>query len=458
MAGIGFVLRRLTQKETLSGSLQGYLHAAVVSSGPWLLTIIALGTVFLFTSHVTYVTEVAEFRNVIMYNFCFSAVFCSPILILTTRYLADCVYSSDLRMAPGLIGGSLTIMFLILTPVAMLFYFGYTKLTWTESAMAVVHFLVVSTTNIVSVFLSALKNYLTITLSFLVGLTISVLSTVALADSFHISGMLFGFSLGFAFIIAAIIAQVFSEYPKEFRNVFKVVSYLPKYWDVALTALLYSCGAWIDKWIMWMSPQGETSPDGFIMYPHYDSAMFLAYLTIVPSMAVFVMNQETYFFEVYLRFYRGVLGHRSFKTIQKYHAKLEVALMDIGRGVILLQAFICTVVLAMAPKIFTSLGLSLAGLGMFRYGVLGVTFHIFHLFICIFLSYFDYRRGGLIVATTFLITNGLFTCMSVWLGFPFYGYGYFLSCVVTFLVAAVILERYVRQLPYNTFVVNNTAI
>lgn len=458
MAGIGFVLRRLARKETLTGSLQGYLHAAVVSTGPWLMTVMALGIVFFFTSNVSYIDDVAEFRNIIMYNFCFSAVFCAPVLVVSTRYLADCIYTGDLREAPGMLVGSLTILFIFMGPIAIAFYFGYTGLKWYESALAVIQFLLLGATSMVAVFLSALKNYKGITLSFVVGLALSIVGTLLLADPYHIAGMLIGFSSGFVFIIASIMAQVFGEYPREFRDVFRVLHYFPKYWDVALSALLYSMGTWVDKWVMWASPNHVISPDGFIMYPHYDSAMFLAYLTIVPSMAVFVLNQETLFFEVYLKFYRGVLGHRSFKTIQKNHRELMDALMDIGRSVLLLQAFVCLAVLVVAPKIFEMLGLSLAGLGMFRYGVLGVTFHVFHLFISVFLSYFDNRKGALTVAATFLVTNGLFTAISLKLGYPFYGYGYFLASLTTFLVSAVILESFVRKLPYNTFIANNTAL
>jgi uncharacterized membrane protein len=270
--------------------------------------------------------------------------------------------------------------------------------------------------------------------------------------------MLIGFCSGLVFIIASIMAQVFGEYPKQFSHIFRILTYIPKCWDVALSALFYSLGIWVDKWVMWFSPNAITSPAGFIMYPYYDSAMFLAYLTIVPAMAVFILNQETLFFEVYLKFYRGILGHRSFKTIQKNHRELSDALVDIGRAVLLLQTFVCMATLVMASKIFQGLGLSFAGLGMFRYGVLGVTFNVFHLFISVFLSYFDYRSGALTVAIVFFCTNALFTTVTIWLGFPFYGYGYFLANLVTFMVAAILLERFVRRLPYNTFIANNTAL
>ena len=42
MAGVGFALRRLADRSDLGGAAQAYLHATVITSGPWLMTILAL--------------------------------------------------------------------------------------------------------------------------------------------------------------------------------------------------------------------------------------------------------------------------------------------------------------------------------------------------------------------------------------------------------------------------------
>ncbi|TAN73700.1 MAG: hypothetical protein EPN14_09695, partial [Gallionella sp.] len=40
MAGIGFELRKLLKKQSYSGLLQAYVYAGIISSGPWILSII----------------------------------------------------------------------------------------------------------------------------------------------------------------------------------------------------------------------------------------------------------------------------------------------------------------------------------------------------------------------------------------------------------------------------------
>ena len=42
MAGIGFELRKLLRKESYLGLLQTYAYASIISSGPWVLSIVGI--------------------------------------------------------------------------------------------------------------------------------------------------------------------------------------------------------------------------------------------------------------------------------------------------------------------------------------------------------------------------------------------------------------------------------
>ena len=57
-----------------------------------------------------------------------------------------------------------------------------------------------------------------------------------------------------------------------------------------------------------------------------------------------------------------------------------------------------------------------------------------------------------------LLTNGTFTFLSLRLGFPFYGYGYFLSALIGFGCSFMAVGRLSSHLPYHTFVTMNTSI
>ena len=76
----------------------------------------------------------------------------------------------------------------------------------------------------------------------------------------------------------------------------------------------------------------------------------------------------------------------------------------------------------------------------------------------ILISYFDLRRKMLAVSVLFLVTNAIFTLATLRLGFPFYGFGYVLSAMVSFAVAFWVTTHCILRLPYQTFVCNNSSV
>jgi polysaccharide biosynthesis protein PelG len=222
--------------------------------------------------------------------------------------------------------------------------------------------------------------------------------------------------------------------------------------------LIYNVAIWIDKWIMWFAPEADTPASRLVTFSNYDSAMFLAYLTIVPSMAMFILSVETGFYEHYLKFYRDIQQLATLRQIQENWRRIMRNLLTSARGFIILQGSICTMVILTSAKLFDSLQINYLQLGIFRFGVLGTMFQVFSLFILIILSYFDHRRATLIIQVIFLISNASFTWVCLKLGFRFYGYGYFLASMVTFVCAALITMRYVNDLIYHTFITRNASV
>ena len=97
-------------------------------------------------------------------------------------------------------------------------------------------------------------------------------------------------------------------------------------------------------------------------------------------------------------------------------------------------------------------------LSMFRLGTLGAFFHVLLLFATVILSYFDCRRSTMLIYLFFLGTNILFTVISLDYGFQYYGYGYFLSALLSFALSVFVLFQHTRKLPYHAFITNNVSI
>jgi polysaccharide biosynthesis protein PelG len=290
MAGIGFELRRLTGRDNLIGVVQGYGYAALATSGPWLFTILSLAAIILLGMPSTTPQELATFRILIVYNFAFSLVLSGPATIVTTRYLANSIHAKDVRQAPAMMVGALTVVYAVALPIAAPFYLLYLKLEAAVSLAGILNFMLVLGIWVISIFLTALKNYRAVTLSFLGGMSIGILGSSLLAPTWGVAGMLFGFDAGLALILFTLIPRVFAEYPTRADRPFAFLACFRSYWELALGALAYNAAVWADKCIMWFAPERELLKAGLVSCPDYDSAMFLAYLSIVPSIAAFTLT------------------------------------------------------------------------------------------------------------------------------------------------------------------------
>jgi polysaccharide biosynthesis protein PelG len=458
MAGIGFVLRKLYRQDNLSGLFRAYLHSAFASTGPWLFTVLALGTIATLGNGMVGTGVLFDFRVVLIYNFSFSLVVSGPIFMIATRYMADAIYRRDATPAPGLLLGSLALLWGLGMMIAAPFYFLYADLTPAMAISALVNFLLLSGMWLVSIFISALKNYQLITRSFFCGMLVAVIACTLLAKPYGAVGLLNGFSMGVATIMGLLLAVMLVEYPYPIKQPFAFLGYFRKYWEIALAGLVYNMAVWVDKWIMWFAPEATRTASGLVIYPAYDSAMFFAYLTTVPSMAMFLFSIETHFFEHYMRYYRDIQNKASFAKIRRNHHAVARSIFGSAKNFFLLQGSIAFLGMLMAPEIIAALNGNYLQIGMLRYGLIGSLFHVLTLFLLVLLSYFDSRRLSLLIQLVFLLTNALFTWASMQGGFQYYGYGYFLSSFLTFIIAAMLTTQYVMRLPYHTFITTNASI
>lgn len=458
MAGIGFELRKLSRRDDLLGMVEGYLHSAIASTGPWLFTIFALASITLFGERLVSVTDLTNFRLIIIYNFAFSLLFSGCTTQVATRYLADSIFMKKVEDAPSMLVSALVVMFALSALAAVPFYLVYIQLDLTVRLLALANFFVVMGIWLESIFLTALKDYDSISTAFAVGMLSALVLAVCLGVPFGMPGMLLGFTLGLAVIFFSLLAKIFAEYPYPVTRYFRFAPYMRRYWDLAVGGVLYNAGIWVDKWIMWFAPQRFALDSGLVSYPDYDAATFLAYITIVPSMAAFVLSVETDFFEKYLAFYRDIQRHATFDEIAGRQGSVVASVLRGARLFLVLQGAISLSAVLLAPRIFTWLNINYSQIGVFRIAVLGAFFHVLFLAILIILCYFDLRVYTLRLQALFFLSNVLFTVISMGLGFRYYGYGYFAACIVTCVASFIAMSKVLNRLAYQTFVLGNSSV
>src|SRR3546814_9367745 len=113
-----------------------------------------------------------------------------------TRYLADRIYEQKVEEAPGMLVGATAVALGLQAPIVIWLYFLHTDMTLPERLASGVHYFLICGIWLVSVFLSALKDYRAIGLSFAGGMTIGLGAAWALLDDFGAAGLIGGFAIG----------------------------------------------------------------------------------------------------------------------------------------------------------------------------------------------------------------------------------------------------------------------
>lgn len=459
MAGIGFTLKRLSRQDNLIGIAAAYAHAAFASAGPWLMTVLALGGITLFYSEYFPTNELIDFRIIVVYNFGFSLMLSAPVFMVVTRFLADGIYHKNVTPTPTVLLISLALLFLILSPLAVFYYGYYTNLPLSLRLGAIGNLFLISSVWVLGVYVTSLKNYRSVSLAFVIGMALATFFAQLFKAEYGAAGMLSGFNIGLIVIAFSLAANIFAEYPYRLVARTDLSRYYRTYWELAVGGLFYNAAIWIDKWLMWRyAPEAITLPSRMAHYPNYDTAMFLAYLTIVPAMALFIFSMETNFFLRYQRFYDDILDHRPLATIRENHKKIVAALMGSARNFFVVQGTVTLLAIVLAAQLFDLLNINYLQIGIFRIGTLGAFFHVLMLFELIVLSYFNCRRQVMVIEGAYLLLNALLTMGCIRLGFPYYGYGYFLASLLCFAWASVVLFKHIKDLPYHTFITNNNSL
>jgi len=459
MAGIGFTLKRLASKDNLIGIARAYTHATMASSGPWLFTVLALGGVTLFYSDAFSVNTLINFRIVVVYNFGFSLMFAAPIYMVITRYLADSIHNKNVTHTPTIMLSSMIRLYVILIPLALYFYGYYTNHTLAMRLSAIANLFLISPIWLLGVYMTALKDYKAVTRSFGIGMLIAIVLGQLLKPTYADVGLLNGFNIGLAYIAFSLVAKILAEYPYQLVSKTDLKAYFSKYWELAVGGFFYNAAIWVDKWLMWIyAPEAVTTPSKMTYYPNYDSAMFLAYLTIVPAMAIFIFSIETNFFLRYQRFYYDILEHKPLAVIRENHKKIIATILASSRNFFVIQGTITLVCILTAAKLFDLLNINYLQIGIFRLGTLGAFFHVLLLFELIILSYFDCRKITMWIQGFYLAANALLTLWTIHLGFPYYGFGYFLSSLMAFMFTSFVLFEHIQKLPYHAFLTNNNSL
>ena len=451
MAGIGFRLKRLIVEDTFSGWFRAHLYGAVLSAGPWLLSICTLGTLALLSRDLIGDLAYGRFQVIVVYTYTFSLITTGAAHMVVTRQLADELFVG--RIGALVVSYRVTIALTALVHLALgaLVYSLAPGLDPGLRVFGVMLLVVVSCTWMVMIYLGAAQDYVSVVSAFFAGNAVSLLGALALGRYMGASGYLGGFLLGQAAIFFVLCARVEREFTSlrvpesvDLRSAFL------RYPELIAAGFLYNAAIAVDRVAFWIGPTGHPIV-GWFHASLYDTPIFLCYLSVVPSLAIFLVSVETDFYDRYREYYGVATKHGTLRQVLTAKRSMTECMRDSLRRILVVQGPLTLLLIVLAPWIASGFGLDRLQVAILRCGLVGALVHVLCLFESIVLLYFDRRRAAAEVAAVFLVANGVLTVATLLLGPRAYGLGYPLAALLSCAWAYRRLEETLEDLEYLTF-------
>jgi uncharacterized membrane protein len=453
MAGIGFELRKLLKKDSLLGLAQAYSYAGVIGSGPWVLSIVGILMVGLLSRAVV-VPEflVTQFQVSVTYLIATSLILTGVVQLAFTRFVSDRLFEKRDDIIMSNFNGLLLWVIVLAGSIGLVLAFTlFSGLSVAYRLLMLSGFVLLCGIWVATIFLSGLKMYRAILLLYALGYAITVTAAL-LARPWGLEGLLGGFVLGHFVLLVGMWIMTSWHYRSVVTISYEFADRSTRYPTLMAIGLLYNLGVWADKFMFWSWPETSDAIIGPLRASViYDLPVFMAYLSIIPGMAVFLVRIETDFVEYYDRFFDAVRAGGSLEYIEDMRDEMVYSirqgLAEIGK----IQTLAMLAAIVAGPAVFALLEISELYLPLLYIQTLAASLQVGLLALLNVFFYLDQRRLILGLCAFFCVSNIVFTALFFKLGASFYGYGYALSVLLTLLFGLYALDRKLGRLEYETF-------
>jgi uncharacterized membrane protein len=453
MAGIGFELRKVLKRDRLSSLVEAYSYAAMLSSGPWVISILAVILVG-FISLSNYIDPlVSSFQIIVTYVIAVaSSLIVTGVLQLPyTRYVADLIFKNkEEEILPSYFGSILLSWILGIPFILIVVFWAFPEENYLFKFIVSSTFLVLCAVWISSILAASLKLYKTAVLAYFLSYLFIVIASYFFGTT--IEALLYIFLLGNSILLIILMTLIIKRYDsKHFISIsfFKEKDF---YWTLAIAGLTYNFGSWIDKFIFWYHPLTGVDVIGKLHASYvYDIPIFIAYLSIIPGMAVFFYRLEVDFAQKYDLYYNTVRESGTLELIQKYRNEMVFVIRHALFEIIIIQGILDIFMFLTVDKIFALLDIPQLYAGLLFILAIGAMIQLAFMSVLALLYYLDRKKVAMWLCIAFFVLNGLLTLVSIDMGPYFYGYGYAVSLLLVFTASLVIIRNQMENLDYETF-------
>lgn len=457
MAGIGFELRKIFEKDSVYSKIKGVAFATMTVIGPTIIFILMLlGINFVMDAFKVTQFEQRFFSSACLYIFILAIIISSMLNTISSRFVSDMIFQKKEEAIPsamfgsiflGAIASSICAFIICLTlffkyEVDLVFLCGYYLLA-----------VMITVVYTAMTFVSAIKEYTKITWAFFLGMFSGVLLFFILywfADFEVITCIIYAMAVGFLVINVIIMYYVLSFFGNSDRKYFEFTRYFSKYPLLFLSGVFYILGLYVSNIIYWFYSDVSTQIMIFHVAPTYDIATFLAILVNLSAMVIFTVKVETQFFEKY-RQYVTSLTKANYAIIEKARKimsyNINVQLFFIYE----VQLIITIILTCISILIFPMFGLG--GLTLDFFLMLGISmFVIFSMyFTVVFLYYFDDQVGSCGATGIFFGVTIITSIIALDLGTAYYAVAPLIGGLAGWIYAFVRLRNLLNDVNVRLF-------
>ena len=459
MAGIGFELKKLYGKNkgiVRTVGAMGYSVAATIGS-TLLIAVALIVTNLLMTQWGIGEEEKLIFSGCLLYCFIIPLIVSSIFDTVISRYVSDCIFENQKEKVLPAVQGSTMVMACILGVIGAIFALALYYISELDLLFVMVTYLTlmgVGLTFSLSVFVTAIKSYRKITFCYIVGVALIIIVPIICNLIFHLpigTCIMAGFGIGFISIALQLYIYLHRAFPKGDKSYFGYFSSVRKNKLLLLSGFFYILGLYVHNVVFWVDSELQLVVRKILLCaPPYDMACFIAMLTSISAIVIFVVRVETSFYPEYKGYCEAVLGN-NLGRISFHKERMIRTLINevyfIGEAQMIITLIVMVLCMTFLPLI------GIAGVTLDIYPVIALGYFavfIMHI-LMIFLYYFDDQAGAAFVGILFFVLTLAFTIVTKSFGIQFYGLGLLLAAAISWMTAFFRLKKIIKTMDYKMF-------
>jgi polysaccharide biosynthesis protein PelG len=446
MAGIGWKLERMIDRDSLSGTAAAYLTGVGVTSAPWLFTTVALVAMHLLARDHAGEGDFPGVERIVTVIYAVTLVLSAPVHVVLSRYTADRLYERRPAAIAASLRCALAATMLGFLVVGLLTMMGFAAPPALACAVPLLAVLVGGQWLLLGVG-GGLCSPAVVLRAFGAGTVVSIAGSLALERVADLGarGFLYGFAAGQAVTMMGMLIGVLRALPQtdDVDPSTRLWPAFREYRLLAAAAFLFQLSVWADKLVIWLLA-------GRAQAMIYASTAALVWFSVIPAFAWIYVEVETAFYRKFRAFYAALEGGAGLGELEIGAAELHREIIRVLRGAAAIQILITALALAASGRLVAAIGLPPEAVMPFRLCALGAAPQVVTLLGMLLLYYFDLRHDAFLVATTQLTACATVTAGAWALGMPA-GVGFVAASVLSAAIVVRLVSHRLQNLVIDTF-------